>query len=139
MTDIDRILAEELSDTSVEPWQPGNVARASIDSLTHPKHAAARAAAGFSATSQPLERKPMGAAFRRRARREHFDAIVDVALDRAAAGSIKHMEFVRDSVDGKPGTSDRVDDADHGGDYREVLLTIRERVRLKAADDSDIT
>lgn len=100
MTDIDKVLAEE-GVADAQPYNPvGNVPS---EVLNRPAFVASRTATQFTADSQPLERQPFSAALRRRGNRRRFDDLADAAYEAGIAGSVRHMELVRDSLEGKPG------------------------------------
>jgi len=146
MSDLDRILAEELSPDADElpPYVPGIIAGEAAHRLTtgsvSPALERARVPTQFSATSQPLERRPMSASLRRRLRREDADAVNDMAIAQALEGNRYARDYLRDTLEGKPGVGERSGEEPDGGAYVERLLEIRYRVRERqGADISDET
>lgn len=107
MSDLDRIFAEELSDADQPAYVPGILAGEAANGVVYgtvpPALARARTATHFSSESQPLERSPMSASLRRRLRREDADAVNDRAIEDAKDGNRYAREYLRDTLEGKPG------------------------------------
>jgi hypothetical protein len=69
---------------------------------------------------------------RRRGTRERFDAIADDAYERAANGSVRDKEFVRDSLEGKPGV--RIADGEWNPDASPQFAIMQAFVQRIAGD-----